>query len=94
MKKRRTAHKPAGEIQPVEHSEETKQMPKGKVSEGDRVQFTQSHDKMHTFTGTVVRVHDDSDLVDISVEPDGKAIEVETVMTANAAEVTPVDEAA
>lgn len=64
------------------------------ISEGQRVRFTQTHDAAHTFTGTVVRVHEDSDLVDIAVEPDGKAIEVETTMTANKRDVTPVDEAA
>jgi hypothetical protein len=62
------------------------------VVEGDRVRFTGTHDKMHTFTGTVVRVHDDSDLVDISVEPDGKTIEVEAIMTAHSADVTPAEE--
>lgn len=94
MKKRRVSHRPApaSEVQaPAEHTE-------GKmadeISEGTRVRFTQTHDTSHSFTGTVVRVHEDSDLVDIAVEPDGKAIEVETTMTANKRDVTPLDEAA
>jgi hypothetical protein len=91
-KQRRVSHKSAEA--PAEHTE-GKEMPEhNEISEGTRVRFTQTHDKSHSFTGTVLRVHDDANLVDISVEPDGKAIEVETVMTANKADVVPVDEAA
>lgn len=95
MKKRRVSHRPAPTSElgsPAEHTE-GKQMA-DEIAEGQRVRFTGTHDQSHTFTGTVVKVHDDSDLVDIAVEPDGKAIEVETTMTANKRDVTPVDEAA
>jgi hypothetical protein len=90
-KQRRVSHKSAEA--PAEHTE-GKEMEHDEISEGTRVRFTQTHDKSHSFTGTVLRVHEDANLVDISVEPDGKAIEVETVMTANKADVVPVDEAA
>jgi hypothetical protein len=63
-----------------------------KLAEGERVKFFGSHDKSHQFTGTIVRVHEDSDLVDIATEPDGKAIEIETILTAHATDVTPVEE--
>jgi hypothetical protein len=63
-----------------------------KLEEGQRVKFFGTHDKSHQFTGTIVRVHDDSDLVDIATEPDGKAIEIETILTAHATDVTPVEE--
>lgn len=62
------------------------------LAEGQHVKFYGTHDKSHQFTGTIVRVHEDSDLVDISAEPDGKAIEVETVLTAHSSDVTPIEE--
>jgi hypothetical protein len=60
--------------------------------EGQRVKFYGTHDKSNQFTGTIVHVHEDSDLVDIAAEPDGKAIEVETILTAHATDVTPLEE--
>jgi len=63
-----------------------------KLAEGERVKFYGTHDKANQFTGTIVRVHEDSDLVDIATEPDGKAIEVEVILTAHASDVTQVEE--
>ena len=63
-----------------------------KLAEGERVKFFGTHDKSHQFTGTIVRVHEDSDLLDIATEPDGKVIEVEVILTAHASDVTPVEE--
>jgi hypothetical protein len=63
-----------------------------KLAEGQRVKFFGTHDKSNQFTGMIVRVHGDSDLVDIAAEPDGKAIEIETILTAHASDVTPVEE--
>jgi hypothetical protein len=63
-----------------------------KFSEGQRVKFYGTHDKSNQFTGRIVRMHEDSDLIDISAEPDGKAIEVETVLTAHSSDVTPLED--
>lgn len=63
-----------------------------KLAEGERVKFFGTHDKSHQLTGTIVRVHEDSDLVDISAEPDGKVIEVSTILTAHSSDVTPIEE--
>lgn len=61
-------------------------------AEGQRVKFRRSHDKALELTGTIVKVHEDSDLVDIATEPDGKVIEVETIETAHTADVTPLED--
>jgi hypothetical protein len=63
-----------------------------RLEEGQRVKFYGTHDKSNQFTGRVVRVHEDSDLVDIAAEPDGKAIEVETTLTAHSSDITPLEE--
>lgn len=55
---------------------------------GQHVKFYGTHDKSNRLTGTIVRVHEDSDLVDISVEPDGKVIEVATILSAHSSDVT------
>jgi hypothetical protein len=76
----------------LESDQPTPETTAKKLAEGQRVKFFGTHDKTNQFTGTIVRVHEDSDLVDISAEPDGKAIEVETILTAHASDVTPVEE--
>jgi hypothetical protein len=63
-----------------------------KLAEGERVKFFGTHDKSNQFTGTIVHVHEDSDLVDIAAEPDGKAIEIETILTAHSSDVSPIEE--
>jgi hypothetical protein len=60
--------------------------------EGQHVKFFGTHDKSNQFTGTIVHVHEDSDLIDIAADPDGKAIEVETILTAHASDVTALEE--
>lgn len=60
--------------------------------EGQRVKFKSTHDQQHELTGTIVRVHEDSDLVDIETEPDGKIIEVASVATAHAKDCTLIEE--
>jgi hypothetical protein len=62
------------------------------VKKGQRVKFRSTHDQSHEHTGTIVRVHDDSELVDIAVEPDGKISEVASVATAHRLHCTPIAE--
>jgi hypothetical protein len=57
---------------------------------GQRVGFLPTHDKATPLTGTIVAFHEDSDLVDIEAEPDGKAVEVERVFQAHISDVTPL----
>jgi hypothetical protein len=61
-------------------------------SEGQRVKFRRSHDKATVLTGTIVKMHDDCDLVDIATEPDGKILEVETIETTHTADLIPLEE--
>ena len=58
---------------------------------GARVKFYGTHDKAHQLTGTIEKFHEDSDLVDITSEIDGHAVEVERLMTAHISDVTPVE---
>ena len=46
-------------------------------AEGDRVKFRPAHNKALELVGKVAKVHEDSDLVDIECEVDGKLVEVE-----------------
>jgi hypothetical protein len=62
------------------------------VKKGQRVKFKSTHDQSHEHTGTIVRVHEDSELVDIAVEPDGKIFEVASVATAHRKDCTAVTE--
>jgi hypothetical protein len=65
---------------------------KDKFKVGDRVKFRRSHDKTVQLEGTIERIHDNhDDCVDIKTIPDGKLVEVETIETAHAADVTPVE---
>jgi hypothetical protein len=59
---------------------------------GQRVKFLGTHDRSHQLTGTIEKFHDDSDLVDITAEPDGHAVEVESVITANIADLEEVED--
>lgn len=59
---------------------------------GQRVRFFGTHDKAHQLTGTIERFHDDSDLVDITTEIDGKAVEVETLRIAHVSDITAAEE--
>jgi hypothetical protein len=65
---------------------------KSLLEAGQRVKFFRTHDKATELTGTILKVHDGSDLVDIATEPDGKAIEIETLETAHVSDVTPIAE--
>ena len=55
-----------------------------------RVKFRPTSNTALELTGKVTLVHDDSDLVYVTAEPDGKAVEVETTMAAHAKDVTPL----
>jgi hypothetical protein len=57
---------------------------------GQRVKFHPASNTALELTGKVALVHEDSDLVDVTAEADGKAVEVETTMAAHAKDVTPV----
>lgn len=64
---------------------------KDRLSVGQKVRFLRSHDKTLTLIGKIVKIHDGADdCVDIETIPDGKIIEVKTIETAHAADVTPV----
>lgn len=64
------------------------------LSPGQRVRFRRSHDKAVELTGKIVKVHEDEDVVDVQVEPDGKLAEVETTETAHVDDITPLEEVA
>jgi ribosome maturation factor RimP len=59
---------------------------------GQRVKFYRTHDGAHQLTGTIEKFHEDSDLVDITTEIDGKAVEVERLETAHVSDVTAAEE--
>lgn len=59
---------------------------------GQRVNFYRAHDKATLLTGTIGKFHEDSDLVDIETEADGKAIEVERIETAHISDLRAIDE--
>jgi hypothetical protein len=64
---------------------------KDRLAVGQTVRFLRSHDKTLTLVGKIVKIHvGPDDCVDIKTIPDGKIIEVETLETAHAADVTPV----
>jgi hypothetical protein len=65
---------------------------KSQLEMGQRVKFLRSHDRTVELTGRIVKIHDDSDAVDIETEPDGRIAEVSTTETAHAADVTVVTE--
>lgn len=54
---------------------------------GQRVKFYRTHDQSHQLVGKIAAFSETSDLVDIVAEVDGKAVEVETTMTANIKDV-------
>jgi hypothetical protein len=54
---------------------------------GERVRFFRSHDKTLELTGTIVKIHEDADLVDIEIEADGRMIEVSRVETVHLADI-------
>ena len=56
---------------------------------GQRVKFLRSHDRTVELTGRIVKIHEDSDAVDIETEPDGRIAEVSTIETAHRADITP-----
>jgi hypothetical protein len=64
------------------------------VKKGQHVKFRSTHDPGREHSGTIVRVHEDSELVDIAVEPDGKIFEVASVTTAHRSQCTPIAEEA
>jgi len=66
---------------------------KSQLEMGQRVKFLRSHDRTVELTGRIVKIHDDSDAVDIETEPDGRIAEVSTRETAHAADVTVLGEA-
>lgn len=61
-------------------------------SVGDRVKFFRTHDKGTELTGTITGFREDSDLVDVTAEPDGKAVEVERTEQAHISDLTEADE--
>jgi len=61
-------------------------------SVGQRVKYFPAHDKSNPRTGVIEAFHEDSDLVDITAEPDGKAVEVEKLETAHISDVTDAEE--
>jgi len=63
---------------------------KSQLEMGQRVKFLRSHDRTVELTGRIVKIHDDSDAVDIETEPDGRIAEVSTTETAHAADVTAI----
>ena len=63
--------------------------------EGDRVTFLSSHNKALELVGKIVKIHEESDLLDIEADVDGKIIEVEGhVQTISAADVKAAGEGA
>jgi len=58
---------------------------------GQRVKFLRSHDRTVELTGRIVKIHEDSDAVDIETEPDGRIAEVSTIETAHRGDITAVD---
>lgn len=67
---------------------------KNQLEVGQRVRFRRLHDKHTQLTGVITAVHEDDDFVEITTEPDGKVIEVETKETAHATDVFPAVEEA
>ncbi len=55
---------------------------------GDRVKFFRLHDKQTALVGTIEKFHEDSDLVDIKAEVDGKKVEVERTESAHLDDVS------
>jgi hypothetical protein len=54
---------------------------------GERVCFFRSHDKTLELTGTIVKIHEDADLVDIEIDADGRVIEVSRTETVHLADI-------
>ncbi len=65
---------------------------KSQLEVGQRVRFSRSHDGAVELVGRIVKIHEDSESVDIETEPDGRIAEVSTTETAHAANITPVGE--
>lgn len=65
---------------------------KSQLAVGQRVKFFRMHDKATQLTGKITEIHEDSDLVNVVTEVDGRMIEVETNETVHASDVTPIAE--
>ncbi len=59
-----------------------------KLEVGQRVRFRRSHDKATELTGKIVKLHEDSDLIDVETEPDGRIAEISTTETVHSSDAT------
>lgn len=63
---------------------------KSDLEVGQRVRFRRSHDRNVELTGSIVKIHETDDCVDVETEPDGKIAEVSTIETAHISDLTPI----
>lgn len=59
-----------------------------KLKEGQKVKFRPTHNKALELRGTVKKVSDEHDVVTVTADPDGKAVEVARDFDAHASDCT------